>query len=35
MTTEPGMKFDRGKRRWGILPYLALGKVVDVLTYGA
>lgn len=30
-----GRKDDAGKPRWGLLPWRALGSVVDVLTYGA
>lgn len=30
-----GRKNDAGKPRWDLIPYDALGSVVDVLTYGA
>lgn len=30
-----GVKLDSGKRRWGLLPFRAVGIVVDVLTFGA
>lgn len=30
-----GVKFDAGKRQWSLLPWGALGLVVDVLGYGA
>jgi hypothetical protein len=30
-----GAKQDRGKRRWDLLPWRAVGVVVDVLTFGA
>lgn len=32
---EIGLKRDGGKPRWDLLPYDALGPVVDVLTFGA
>ena len=31
----PGMKFDGGKLSWDLLPYDAIEKVVEILTYGA
>ena len=34
MTIE-GKKYDSGKRRWGLMPWGALGHVVDVLQFGA
>ena len=30
-----GRKFDGGKMRWDLLPYDAVEKIVDILTYGA
>jgi hypothetical protein len=30
-----GRKDDQGKRRWGLLPWRALGVVADVFTFGA
>lgn len=30
-----GVKYDNGKPQWSLLPFKALGQVVDVLTYGA
>jgi hypothetical protein len=30
-----GMKFDSEKLRWDLLPYDAIEKVVEILTYGA
>lgn len=30
-----GVKYDQGKRRWSLLPYDAVGGIVDVLVYGA
>ncbi len=33
--TEPGVKHDAGKPRWGLLPTKALGAIVGVLTFGA
>lgn len=35
MSTEPGIKRDAGKSPWDLLPWGALGQVVDVLEYGA
>jgi hypothetical protein len=32
---RPGKKFDHDKPRWDLLPYDAMGAVVDVLTHGA
>lgn len=33
--TTAGVKYDNGKPQWSLLPFKALGQVVDVLTYGA
>jgi hypothetical protein len=30
-----GVKYDNGKPQWSLLPFRALGQVVEVLTYGA
>lgn len=30
-----GVKFDKDKPKWSLLPFKALAEVVDVLTYGA
>lgn len=30
-----GMKHDHGKPRWSLMPFKALGSVLDVLEYGA
>lgn len=30
-----GVKYDNGKPQWSLLPFKALGQVVEVLTYGA
>ena len=30
-----GRKFDHSKSRWDLVPWRALGLIVDVLTYGA
>lgn len=30
-----GVKYDQGKQRWDLLPFLALSEVVKVYTYGA
>jgi hypothetical protein len=30
-----GVKFDNDKPQWSLLPFKALGQVVEVLTYGA
>lgn len=30
-----GRKDDQGKRRWGLVPWDALGEIVDVLMWGA
>lgn len=35
MSKELGVKFDRGKVRWTLLPFLALEEVLQVLEYGA
>lgn len=32
---EDGMKYDKDKARWDLLPFKAASQVVDVLTYGA
>lgn len=32
---EDGRKDDAEKARWDLIPYLALSRVVDVLTFGA
>lgn len=32
---DEGRKADAGKARWDLVPYLALSRVVDVLTFGA
>lgn len=32
---RPGIKLDAGKRRWSLVPFGALGAVIDVLEYGA
>ena len=32
---EVGVKFDNDKPQWSLVPFAALSKVVDVLTYGA
>lgn len=32
---SPGDKYDAGKPRWDLLPLVGLGRVVDVLTFGA
>ena len=31
----PGMKFDKEKPRWDLLPLDAVGKIVEIMTYGA
>lgn len=31
----PGVKYDKDKPQWSLLPFKALREVVDVLTYGA
>lgn len=33
--TKVGTKFDAGKRRWDPLPIDAVGKIVDIITFGA
>jgi hypothetical protein len=33
--TTTGVKYDNGKPQWSLLPFKALGQVVEVLTYGA
>jgi hypothetical protein len=33
--TTAGVKYDNGKPQWSLLPFKALGQVVEVLTYGA
>lgn len=35
MSGEEGVKYDKDKPRWGLLPWDGLAPVVDVLTYGA
>lgn len=35
MSDGLGVKFDKGKRRWSLVAYDALGALVDVLDYGA
>lgn len=32
---KEGLKFDLGKRRWSLVPFQALDRVIDVLEYGA
>jgi len=32
---DEGMKHDTGKLRWDLLPYDAVEKVVEIMTYGA
>jgi hypothetical protein len=34
-TVTTGVKFDKDKPQWSLLPFKALREVVDVLTYGA
>lgn len=34
-TSTEGVKFDKDKPKWSLLPFKALAEVVDVLTYGA
>ena len=31
----PGLKYDKGKLRWDLLPIEQVEKVVEILTYGA
>jgi hypothetical protein len=30
-----GRKDDNGKRRWDLIPWIELGEIVDILTFGA
>ena len=34
-TNELGQKFDKGKSRWGLLPFQEIKEIVDVLTVGS
>ena len=35
LMSEPGMKYDGEKPRWDLVPFGAVERIVDVLTYGA
>lgn len=35
MSTDSGVKFDKGKPRWDLLPLEAVEEVVKVMTFGA